>query len=250
MFILTNHNKRRIVKLYKGILGRKNFGYCPKCQKNTIFVEFDSNLRDKYQCIRCYSIPRQRALIEALNVFFPNWRDLIIHESSPSDFRFFKKECPKYSMSQFFNNTPLGELKDGIRCEDLTELTFPEASIDLLITQDVFEHVLLPFKAFKEISRVLKPGGAHVFTMPWSKNISKSQPRAIMENGKITLLDIPVYHGNPVDIQGSLVTYNWGLDFTDLIYKESGLVTTIYLEKNRKKGLDADFLEVFISRKL
>ena len=44
-------------------------------------------------------------------------------------------------------------------------MTFENESFDLFITQDVFEHVMTPNKAFKEIERVLKPGGAHVFTV-------------------------------------------------------------------------------------
>ena len=44
-------------------------------------------------------------------------------------------------------------------------MTFQNESFDLFITQDVFEHVMEPNKAFKEIERVLKPGGAHVFTV-------------------------------------------------------------------------------------
>jgi hypothetical protein len=35
--------------------------------------------------------------------------------------------------------------------EDLEALTFPDESFDLVITQDVFEHVLRPAKAFAEI---------------------------------------------------------------------------------------------------
>ena len=37
---------------------------------------------------------------------------------------------------------------------------------------------MTPNKAFKEIERVLKPGGAHVFTVPWYhtlKNCAKSK---------------------------------------------------------------------------
>lgn len=241
--------RKRVRKLIKIVFGRKNIGYCVLCQSKTVFVEYGPWLRDKYQCIRCNSIPRQRALVEALELFYPTWRQLIIHESSPSNSRFLIKECPNYSMSQFFQDVPKGTYKNNFRCEDLSALTFPENSIDLIITQDVFEHVLKPLEAFKEIQRVLKPGGAHIFTLPWYRNLEKSKRRADVINGELVLLEEPVYHGNPIDSKGSLVTYDWGLDLTDLIFKESGLTTTIYLEKNRKKGLDAELLEVFISRK-
>ena len=56
-------------------------------------------------------------------------------------------------------------ISPGNRCENLEELTFDDNTFDLVITQDVLEHVLNPGKAFKEICRVLKPGGAHKFLL-------------------------------------------------------------------------------------
>ena len=47
----------------------------------------------------------------------------------------------------------------GVRCENLEELTFPDESIDLHISQDVMEHVFQPKRAFAEIARTLRPGG-------------------------------------------------------------------------------------------
>ena len=128
-------------------------------------------------------------------------------------------------------------------------MTFADSSFDLFITQDVFEHIMNPEAAFKEIARVLKPGGTHIFTMPWYSKLEKSVRRAKLEDGKIVHLLEPVYHGNPIDAAGSLVTYDWGRDFTDIIYSICGMTTVIYLAYNRKLGLDAEFLEVFSSRK-
>lgn len=129
-------------------------------------------------------------------------------------------------------------------------MTFPDNSFDLFVTSDVFEHVFEPGKAFAEINRVLKPGGLHIFTMPWIPSMKRSVRRAKLNaDGTIDHLKEAQYHGNPIDAKGSLVTFDWGLDFADFIYNESGMTTTIYLEIDRKKGLDAQFLEVFVSRK-
>jgi SAM-dependent methyltransferase len=129
-------------------------------------------------------------------------------------------------------------------------MTFEDNSFDLTITQDVFEHVMNPLAAFKEIERTLKPGGAHVFTMPWYTQLNKTVQRARqLDNGEIEFLEEAIYHGNPIDSKGSLVTFDWGVDFVDLIYINSGMSTTIYREKDRSKGIDGEFLEVFISRK-
>jgi ubiquinone/menaquinone biosynthesis C-methylase UbiE len=89
------------------------------------------------------------------------------------------KECPKYIPTYFFPNIPLGSFQNGFRCEDLENLTFEDQSIDLHITQDVFEHVFDPGKAFREIARTLMPGGAQIFTAPLVNNNKSSRRRAL-----------------------------------------------------------------------
>ena len=229
-------------------------GYCPICEKNVHFIKRGPWLRDHYRCSSCHSIPRYRALIDAIKRFYPEFADMHIHESSPNrgaSSHFIKTRCRNYSSSHYFSDVPRGAYRDGHRSEDLSALTFADNSFDLIITQDVFEHVMEPRMAFSEIARVLKPGGAHIFTMPWYPKLKTSVQRAMIENGQVVHLLDPVYHGNPVAKEkGSLVTFDWGQDFVDTIYHASGMYTTIYLQKDKRKGIDGEFLEVFISRKI
>lgn len=240
------------VKRFVSIL-RGNSGECPICERKVRFVRNPGSLRDNYRCASCNSIPRLRAIVDAIKRFYPDWENLSIHESSPnkaSASRLLRSRCKHYSSSQFFVDVPRGDYKDGHRSEDLSALTFENDSFDLFITQDVFEHVMDATSAFREIARVLKPGGAHIFTMPWYGDLEFSRRRAAVVDNKLVNLMPPVYHGNPIDRKGgSLVTIDWGRDFTDIVFAASGLVTTILLQRDRLKGLDGDFLEVFISRK-
>ena len=231
--------------------GKTNAGFCPICEKNTQFIKYDPWLRDYYCCITCHSIPRQRALINSLTLFFPDWTDLTVHESSPGGISsdFIAKKCRRYSASQYYPDVTPGTVKDGYQCQNLERLTFANHAFDLIISQDVFEHVLNPDKAFAEIARVLKPGGAHVFTMPWYPALKKTVQRAVDVDGTVQFLEKPIYHGNPIDAKGSLVTFDWGLDFPVYVFRHGGLVTTIHLVVDENKGLNAEFLEVFISRK-
>jgi SAM-dependent methyltransferase len=229
-----------------------NRGYCPICEHSAYFIQFSDWLRDNYKCNSCDSIPRHRALITALNRFVPGWKNFTIHESSPcgpsSDY--IKRNCPQYTQSFFFTNVTLGTVYNGSRCENLEHMTFPDNSFDLFITQDVMEHVNNPANAFREISRVLKPNGIYIFTVPIYKNLDRSSPRINeSEDGQIHMIKEPVYHGNPIDSKGSLVTYDYGLDFSDLVFKWSRMYTTIYVCRDRKLGIDGEFLEVCISRK-
>jgi hypothetical protein len=74
-------------------------------------------------------------------------------------------------------------------------------------------------------------------------------PHSVQSSIRIEYLSEPEYHGNPIDKKGSLVTFDWGRDFVNFIDSNSGMRTMVHLEIDRKKGLDGDFLEVFISRK-
>lgn len=241
------NNKIRIIAgQYKS-----NPGYCLICESDTKFYEEDPWLRDHYLCEKCRSIPRNRAIVEAMNVFIPTWKEKVIHESSPygpsSDY--FRSRCKNYTFSHFFPGIPSGDFYNGTLCENLEALSFERETIDVFVTQDVFEHVMNPDKAFAEISRVLKMGGVHLYTLPWYPQLQTTIQRAKLVGSEIQFLAEPIYHGNPIDEKGSLVTFDWGLDIGDFIYQHSKMTTQIYLHKDRSLGLDGEFLHVFCSYK-
>lgn len=233
------------------VKGRANSGYCTICDRKVFFVETGPWLRDQYVCRRCGSISRQRALVKVLSEHFPRWRELSIHESSPggpsSDK--LRRECKGYVASQFFPNIPRGQFNGNQRSENLEALTFEDESFEIVLTQDVFEHVLRPAKAFAEIARTLKPGGAHVYTVPYyrgKQTVIRAEPD---EAGGIRHLLPPNYHNNPIDPAGSLVITEWGDELCDFIFRASGMTTTIFNFYDPRFGLKGEFLDVLISRK-
>lgn len=230
--------------------GKVNKGLCPICNKNTFFVEEGEYLREHYRCCFCRSQPRNRALIQVLAKQFPEYRSFRIHESSPCGPASEKiaRDCIGYIPTQFYPDTPYGESKNGIRCENLECMTFPDNYFDLVITQDVVEHVMHPDRAFADIARTLKPGGAHLFTVPIFPR-KKTLVRALDVDGVIQFLEEPDYHGNPVDAKGALVVREWGEDIVDFIQECSELSTTVYTVCDRNLGIDGQFTEVLVSRK-
>lgn len=234
---------------YEEAISGKDSGYCHCCRQETIFEIRGNWLRDEYLCLNCFSIPRQRHLQYILDSFFKGWEDKDIHESSPSN-DFISRHCSSYTVSQYFDGAKEGELVNGVRCENLESLTFPDCTFDIFITQDVFEHIFNPDRAAKEISRVLKPGGIHIFTVPKAKGIGKSYPRARISDGKIEYIKEDIYHSNPVGDGKALVTWDYGDDFEYLINGWSGLSVATYVTRDRNLGIDAEFIEVFVARKM
>jgi len=185
-----------------------------------------------------------------LHRLFPDLAELIIHESSPVD-RFAQHladKCPGYSISFFSPSAAPGSEVRGVRCEDLRSLSFPSATFDLFITQDVLEHVVSPERAVREIARVLKPGGSHVFTVPlWP--IANTVSRVSEKAGRMVAALPPMYHNDRAEGEVALVATDWGQDIGDRIYRWTGMTTTILTTRDKRLGLMGEFLEVCVSRK-
>lgn len=86
----------------------------------------------------------------------------------------------------------------------------------------------------------------HLFT--------KTQPRGYFDGKEWVNILPPIYHGNPISEQGSLVTYDWGGDFADIVdratyHSKTEIIQFPQTEENYRCGLEADYLQVILSRK-
>jgi SAM-dependent methyltransferase len=79
------------------------------------------------------------------------------------------RENFRASLFGFGNIHPSG----GYRSENLEKQTFPDEAFDLVVTQDVFEHIFDAPTAFLKNYRTLRSGGAHIFTTPL---VNKGKP--------------------------------------------------------------------------
>lgn len=103
-------------------------------------------------------------------------------------------------------------LTDARRHEDLQRLSFANDSIDLVLSSDVLEHMPDPYQAHREIFRVLKPGGRHIFTVPFDAHSALDDARARLVDGEIQYLAEKHFHGDPVrPDEGVLVWTIFGL---------------------------------------
>lgn len=244
---------------------RKEFhGYCPICEAQGTFVaEREGDLAEKWfpnwfrsslKCTKCNAPPRERLIARTLTALRPNWRDLSIHESSPGGWAFsakLRRECKGYVPTQYDPTFPFGQQHSSKRWqnEDLEAQTFADAQFDVVITQDVFEHLFHPGIAMKEIARTLRPGGIAVMTVPVVNGWGTTTRRASLVDGKVLHLLPAQYHGNPVGDGSSLVTVDWSYDIGSYLARESGLSVCVSTVDDLANGIQDSANTMIIAQK-
>jgi SAM-dependent methyltransferase len=178
-------------------------------------------------CNRCGLNSRMRALVDFLanKLTIPQRANVYIAEQITASFKIIEKLFGNVVGSEYLGpNYQPGEIATAvknhvnIRNEDLNRLSFPDRVFDILLTQDVFEHVPDYRKTFSESARVLKQGGVLVFTIPFFYDQSETRIRAKMDvQGNIQHILPPEFHGNPVSNEGSLCFQNFGWDLLDAL---------------------------------
>lgn len=103
-----------------------------------------------------------------------------------------------------------GKIVNGILHENAENLSFEDDLFDLIVSCDVFEHVNNYKRCFKEAERVLKPNGKMFFSVPFHIGHQENNQRAEIVDGRLVHYSEPIYHGNPMDKEGSLVFWDYG----------------------------------------
>jgi SAM-dependent methyltransferase len=142
-------------------------GRCNICGYRGLFhvrPEAWDNLRETLDCPRCRSISRDRFLAAVIAVcldkppIMAEWpvdKSVVIRE--PSAFR-----GGALMLARKVNYRPLKFPE-----ENLEALKDADNSINHLVTADVFEHVRFDDLAFREVYRVLRPGGFFFLQVPY-----------------------------------------------------------------------------------
>lgn len=127
--------------------------------------------------------------------------------------RYLASRHPRLIGSEFLGAaTPRGECDArGIRNEDLTNLSFPTASLDVVMTFDCLEHLPDVSPCLREIGRVLKPGGRLMWSVPFRRDLERNLIRASLgADGRIVHHEPPEYHGDPLNPAGCLCYTHFG----------------------------------------
>jgi SAM-dependent methyltransferase len=150
-----------------------------------------------------------------------------------------------YRMSFWWPDVAPGSERDGIPCQDLEALTFAAESFDAVVTSDVLEHVRKPMAAFREIARVLVPGGVHVFSVPTGFPLRKTSVARVDTSGATDVhRSKPLYHGDGAGGR-ALVYTDFGEDLL-IDLAELGFDTELHVHR---PSAEVDPAVTFVSRK-
>ena len=212
-------------------------GFCFVCQKAVQFLSswerafdvgghLEMNWREHMQCPRCRLNNRMRACVHLLMETMAPTRESRIYATEQSSplYSYLRKNFPFLQGSEFVEAAAL--MSDNtfhkLRHEDLTQLSFPPHSFDVILSFDVLEHIPDYRSAFAECARTLKPAGRMLFSVPFDENRPGNQTRAqVRKDGTIEYLLPPEYHDDPRNPEGCLSFHHFGWEMLEDV-KQAG----------------------------
>lgn len=190
-------------------------GRCPFCGPTLLLrlAESDSGVR----CARCAAGSVQLSLGWALRSVLGSARGRDVCELSSRGplVDCLRREARSLALSEYFDDVPPGEVRNGVRCEDVQRLSYADAAFDLILHSEVFEHVADDAAGFRELLRVLRPGGLMLFSVPLAGAAATVERARVGPEGVEHLLP-SVYHSDLVRRDtGVLVFRDYGDDIVD-----------------------------------
>jgi hypothetical protein len=198
-------------------------GVCRVCEQA---VEFSAdwrysyggtvNFREQLVCPRCKLNNRLRFMAHVLLATTraePPLGPTYLYEQVTPFFAWAHRALPRTVIGSEYLGPDVagGVTVRDVRHEDALALSFDDASLGTIISNDVFEHVADIDRCFEECVRVLRPGGRLYFSVPFDGR-AETIRRATVRDGRVAHLMPPRYHRNPLDPNGSLVFYDYGWD--------------------------------------
>lgn len=202
---------------------------CPICGKSVLVKLGDHSTA--VRCVRCGGSAIHMSLAWALNCTVTDLGTKDVYEMSSRGpiFEYLKSRCRTLTFSEYYDDTLPGSYSGDVQCQDVQYLTYPDASFDLCTSTEVFEHVPNDCQGFREICRVLRPGGITLFTVPITEAVATVE-RAWISDGKIEYILEPAYHGDRIRGQGGVLCFrDYGPDIVSRV-QDQGFSEAMLIE--------------------
>jgi SAM-dependent methyltransferase len=175
------------------------------------------------RCVRCRSSQVHRAMGLALaHLELPRSPRVYELSSRGAFFRFLSRRYSQFYFSEYYDDVPPGEKKGRVICQDVQKLLLEDGSFDLVTSTEVFEHVPDDRRGFREVHRVLAPGGHFVFTVPLADGPATVERCQLLPDGTLVHFHPPEYHGDRIRGRNAVLAFrNYGMDLIDRL-EEAG----------------------------
>ena len=205
----------KAIPAYLGGIGHWRLRRCQCCERLTIFIANQNGSSEFRSCFFCSANERYEMLaLEIRSRYGESLPGMDVLELDPrSPLKPLLSRARTYTRSFYEEGDRLGQ-KDGATCEDITALRFGNRSLDLIVSSEVLEHVPRLDKALTESARVLRLGGAHLFTVP-PREITRK--RAEIVDGKVIHFEPAEYHLDPLSREGILAFWDIGPDLAQAL---------------------------------
>jgi SAM-dependent methyltransferase len=181
------------------VLRLREFGFargvCPLCAGGWQLRLADNEIG--VRCAGCGASAVTQSLVDVLRGLRLALRDCDAYELSARGVLvgWLERACRTLTTSEYLPDVAAGSEVAGVRCENVEALSFADASFDLVTSTEVFEHVADDGAGFAEVRRVLRPGGAFVFTVPLA---GSSTVVRVERHGNALHHRLPAeWHGDP-----------------------------------------------------
>jgi len=219
--------------------------YCPLCS-GRLLVRISFNELG-VRCLSCAASTITLSMVSALGFVRPGFRQDKTYELSSRGplFNYLRREIEQLSVSEYFDDLQPGEFRNGVQCQDVQRLTYPEAHFDLVTSSEVFEHVADDRKGFSEIRRVLRPGGAFIFTVP-IEDADVTTERAELRENRIEHLLPPTFHDDHIRGRGAVLVFrDYGRDIVNRLIAAG--FQSVHIESRFKKAFLGTGREVVVA---
>lgn len=168
------------------------------------------------RCPRCGASAVTQSLAAALQAQVSGLERCAAYEMSARGplVEFLRRRCASLAVSELLDGVASGDSRDGVQCQDVQRLTFADASFDLCTSTEVFEHVEDDGAGFREVCRVLRPGGFFLFTVPLF-DAAQTVERMAWQNGERVALLPREYHADRYRGAVILVQRDYGRDIVE-----------------------------------